>query len=61
MQNVGSTVTHAPQVGPLFASRLGAFAQTVLPFIVVGTLWEMVARLSQACCRTMPGIQFCAW
>ena len=56
MQNVGSTVTHAPQVGPLFASRLGAFAQTALPFIVVGALWEMVARLQIFPPRLFPSL-----
>src|SRR5262245_61525940 len=45
MQNVGSTATYAPQAAPLLARRMSTMVRTALPFIVVGALWEMVARL----------------
>ena len=43
--------------GPQFASRWGAVARTAFPFVVVGALWEIVARLQIFPPRLFPSLE----
>jgi NitT/TauT family transport system permease protein len=61
MQSEGSTVAHAPSRVPISAAqprgRWQAAAETALPFLVVGALWETVARLGIFHPRLFPSLE----
>ena len=57
MQSVGSAIAHTPRVGPFSASRWRAVGRTTFPFLVVGTLWEIVARLQIFPPRLFPSLE----
>src|SRR5262245_44463405 len=57
MQRVGSATTHGPQAGVLSASGRRAVGRTAFPFVVVGVLWEMVAKLQFFPPRLLPSLE----
>lgn len=59
MQGVGSAIARATQAGSWSAQalRLRATAQTAFPFVVVGGLWEIVARLQIFPTRLFPSLE----
>jgi NitT/TauT family transport system permease protein len=56
MQSPGSAVALASS-GPSPASRWRAIAETVFPFVVLGALWEIVARLQIFPPRLFPSLE----
>ena len=57
MQSTNSALTHASRTVPPFASRWRTAVQTAFPFIVVGALWEIVARLQIFPPRLFPSLE----
>jgi ABC-type nitrate/sulfonate/bicarbonate transport system permease component len=59
MPSAGPAVAHAPEVGSLSGqeSRWRAAARTAFPFLVVGVLWESVARAQIFPPRLFPSLE----
>jgi NitT/TauT family transport system permease protein len=60
MESVGLAVAHAPRARASSVLDWRALARTAFPFIVVGTLWEIVAHLNIFPPRLFPSLEVIA-